>query len=91
MDGTTAMLDFALKDGLFAALFVSLYFYQLKESRRAQDDAKGREDRLMGFMDELGTQFETLAKQYERISSDVHEIKGELKDVRAVQKRREGE
>lgn len=81
MDGT-ALFDFALKDGIFAALFVSLYLYQLRESRRLQDDAKNRENRLMGFMDSLSEQFEALARQYEKLSVDVTAIKDEIKDAR---------
>jgi hypothetical protein len=66
------LIDAALKDGLWALLFVSLYLYQLK-------DAKTRENKLMKFIDEISAQFEKLARQYERLSSDVKTIKNDIK------------
>lgn len=72
----------AVGQGLWAVLFVSLYIYQLKESRRQMDEAKIREDKLMGFINDMGTQFETLARQYDSMSDDIREIKQELRDGR---------
>jgi chromosome segregation ATPase len=69
------ILDSAMQQGLWALLFVSLYLWQLKEARRTQDEARGREDKLMTFIDDISEQFAALAKQYERISEDVREIK----------------
>ncbi|KTS84422.1 hypothetical protein NS115_03550 [Paenibacillus jamilae] len=69
------LIDAALKDGLWAVLFVSLYLYQLK-------DAKTRENKLMNFIDEISAQFEALARQYERLSEDVRTIKDDIKSRR---------
>ncbi|MFS0841180.1 BhlA/UviB family holin-like peptide [Paenibacillus sp. 1P03SA] len=73
MDQT--IIDAALKDGLWAVLFVSLFLYNLKES-------KTRENKLMNFIDEISKQFEALAKQYERLSEDVRTIKDDIKSRR---------
>lgn len=71
----TTVFSYAFKEGLWAVLFVSLYYYQLRESRRLQDEAKAREDKLTEFMHDLTKQFEALAKQYEKIATDVNDVK----------------
>nr|WP_243237431.1 BhlA/UviB family holin-like peptide [Heliobacterium chlorum] len=73
------MISEALQQGLWAALFVSLYLYQLQEGRRHQTEAKGREDKLTAFLSEMSKQFEALARQYERLSEDVQDIKTEIR------------
>jgi chromosome segregation ATPase len=87
----TNLINAALKDGLWAALFISLYLYQLKESRRNQDDAQAREGKLMTFIDEISSQFEKLARQYERLSEDVREIKNDISERRAIKRKGEPE
>ncbi|WP_170292125.1 BhlA/UviB family holin-like peptide [Heliobacterium mobile] len=77
MDG---LLTEALSQGLWASLFVSLYLYQLQESRRLQAEARNREDRLTDFLKDISKQFEILAKQYERLSDDVQIIKSEIRE-----------
>ncbi|MBC9786451.1 hypothetical protein GJ688_13630 [Heliobacillus mobilis] len=77
MDG---LLAEALSQGLWATLFVSLYLYQLQESRRLQTEARGREDKLTDFLRDISKQFEILAKQYERLSDDVQIIKSEIRE-----------
>ncbi|MBC9785495.1 hypothetical protein H1S01_13385 [Heliobacterium chlorum] len=77
MDG---LLAEALSQGLWASLFVSLYLYQLQESRRLQAEARSREDRLTNFLKDISKQFEILAKQYERLSDDVQIIKSEIRE-----------
>ncbi|MCW2278749.1 BhlA/UviB family holin-like peptide [Heliophilum fasciatum] len=70
----------ALKQGVWAGLFVSLYVYQLQEGRRQQNESRGREDKLTAFLSEMSKQFESLARQYERLSDDVQEIKNEIRN-----------
>jgi hypothetical protein len=67
----------ALEQGLWAVLFVSLYFWQLKTS-------KSREDRLMDFIDKITEQFENLDKRTDKIASDVADIKQEIREGRKV-------
>jgi F0F1-type ATP synthase membrane subunit b/b' len=66
--------------GIFAVLFVSLFYYQLKESRRLLDKAETREDKLTGFLTDITKQFEKLANQYDGICEDLSEMKQELKE-----------
>lgn len=70
----------ALKEGLWAVLFVSLYLYQLR-------DSKTRENKLMKFIDEISVQFEKLAKQYDRLSDDVKAIKDGMKGRRTSRRK----
>lgn len=81
------LVNAALKDGLWALLFVSLYMYQLNESRRNQDEAKSRENKMMTFIDEISAQFEKLARQYEKLSEDVRTIKDDI-SARSENKRK---
>ncbi len=74
----TTLIGAALQQGLWAALFVSLYLYQLKSNGSQQDAAKGREDKLYTFITDITKQFEILAKQYEHMSEDIREIKTEI-------------
>ncbi|WP_092474325.1 BhlA/UviB family holin-like peptide [Desulfotruncus arcticus] len=69
------MFNYAFKEGLWAVLFVSLYYYQLRESRRLQDEAKQREDKLTAFIHDITKQFELLTEQYRKIADDVNDIK----------------
>ncbi|MZP28678.1 hypothetical protein GTO91_02955 [Heliobacterium undosum] len=74
------LISVALEQGLWAALFVSLYLYQLNDSRRLQSEAKVREDKLTDFLKDVSRQFEVLAKQYEKLSCDVQEIKIDIRE-----------
>lgn len=69
------LFNYAFKEGVWAVLFVSLYYYQLKESRRLQEDAKQREDKLTAFIHDITKQFEGLTEQYQRMANDVNDIK----------------
>lgn len=69
------ILKAALEQGLWAVLFVSLYFWQLKTSQN-------REERLMNFITKITDQFESLDKRTDKIASDVAEIKQEIRDGR---------
>lgn len=64
----------ASKEGLFAVMFVTLFLYQIIDSRK-------REERLMKFIDSMSVQFESLAKQYEKLAEDVDEIRKDMKDI----------
>lgn len=86
-----SLINAALKDGLWAALFISLYLYQLRESQRYQEDAQAREGKLMVFIEQISAQFEKLARQYERLSEDVREIKIDISERRAIKRKEEPE
>lgn len=63
------------QQGVWAALFIFLFLYQPKESRRQQEECRSREDKLVNFINDMSKNFETLGKQYEHLSGDVQEIK----------------
>ena len=66
----------AVEQGIWAIMFVSLFFYQLKES-------KHREERLMAFIDDIAQQFKILDSRTTKISCDLDDIKKQLKGRRA--------
>lgn len=65
------LIQMASKDGIWAVLFVSLFVYQLKESKQ-------RETRLMNFIDQISKHIEGLVGKYEKMSNDIEDIKDEL-------------
>lgn len=65
------LTQLASKEGLFAVMFVTLFVYQIVDSRK-------REERLMSFIEDISKQFESLAKQYEKLAEDVDDIKIEV-------------
>ncbi len=65
------LIEFGLKDGLFAGMFVWLLLHQIRTAQR-------REDKLYGFLDEMKSQFAKLVGSYEHLSKDVGEIRDEL-------------
>lgn len=65
------MMEFGLKDGIFAGMFIWLFIYQLKSSTK-------REDKLYKFLDDMKIEFAKLVGSYERLSEDVNEIRTEL-------------
>jgi len=50
MVGETEALRLAVTQGVFAVLFVILFFYVLRENSKRETVAGDREDRLMTFM-----------------------------------------
>jgi predicted nucleic acid-binding Zn-ribbon protein len=68
----------ALKEGFFAALFVGLLVWQMKEYRRLFNRADEREDKLISFLDKMKEEFAGLTRQYERLSDDVAELKNRI-------------
>lgn len=88
VDGS--LLKEATKQGLWAVLYVSLYIYTLRESRRREDklredyqelrqESRERENKLTVFINEISKQYERLATSLEVLSSDVDDIRDELK------------
>lgn len=67
------LIEFGLKDGLFAGMFVWLLVYVLKTS-------KAREDKLYSFLDDMKIQFTKLVGSYEGLSRDVADIKEKIED-----------
>jgi hypothetical protein len=65
------LLEFGIKDSIFAGLFIWLFVYVLKTT-------KAREDKLYSFLDEMKVQFARLVKNYESLSKDVSHIRKEL-------------
>jgi BhlA holin family len=64
-------LEFGLRDGIFAGMFVWLLIYVLNTSRE-------RENKLYNFLEDMKTEFAKLVGSYERLSNDVAEIREEL-------------
>lgn len=65
------LLEFGLKDGLFAGLFIWLLYHQMKT-------AHSREEKLYGFLDSMKEEFKKLVHSYENLSKDVKSIRIEL-------------
>jgi hypothetical protein len=65
------LLEFGLKDGVFAGITIWLLVYTLKTS-------SNREDKLYTFLDDMKVQFAKLVGNYESLSRDVTDIKEEL-------------
>ncbi|MCM3784303.1 BhlA/UviB family holin-like peptide [Neobacillus mesonae] len=61
----TALINAALKDGIFAVLFVALFLYQLREARRMSDEAKAREERIQTEAREREVRIQDEAKNRE--------------------------
>lgn len=70
-----ALLDFGLKDSLFAALFIFLLIHQMRTAQQ-------REDKLYSFLDEMKIEFSKLVGSYQSLSKDVNEIRDELHEIR---------
>ena len=64
-------LEFGIKEGLFAGMFIWLFLHQLRTSQ-------AREDKLFNFLDEMKIEFGKLVGSYESLSKDVSDIKTEL-------------
>lgn len=75
-------LEFGLKEGLFAGMFIWLFLHHMKTSSAREDKqaktSEAREDKLFAFLDEMKVEFAKLVGSYEAISKDVSEIKQEL-------------
>ncbi|MDF2010187.1 BhlA/UviB family holin-like peptide [Priestia megaterium] len=67
------LLNFGLKDGLFAGLFVWLLLHQMRTSQK-------REDKLYNFLDDMKIEFAKLVGSYEKLSTDVNDIRQQLNE-----------
>lgn len=74
----TSLFELAGSQGVWAAMFIFLFLYQLKENKSAREEARGREDKLVNFINEMSKNFERLAAQYARLAEDVDFIKVEV-------------
>jgi len=88
--GGDVLLAEATRQGLWAVLYVSLFVYTLKESKRREErlrndynelreESRERENKLTAFILEITKQYERLATGVEKLSIDVDDIKEELK------------
>jgi hypothetical protein len=66
-----ALLDFGMKEGLFAALFIWLLYSTMKRSEE-------REDKLYSFLDGMKDEFAKLVESYASLADDVAEIRDDL-------------
>lgn len=67
------LLEFGLKDGIFAGLFVWLLLHQMRTSQK-------REDKLYNFLDDMKVEFAKLVGSYEKLSTDVNDIREQLNE-----------
>ncbi len=67
MDVNT-LVEMVMGQGVFAALFIWLFFTYQKESRE-------REERLMSIVDTQGERLEKISATLEKIADDLQEVK----------------
>jgi uncharacterized membrane protein len=67
----TILMEFGIKEGVFALLFIWLFIHQLKTSST-------REEKLFNFLGDMKVEFSKLVGTYETLSRDVTDIKVEL-------------
>ncbi len=60
-----AIIEMVMGQGVFAALFIWLFFTYQKESRE-------REDRLMSIVDSQAERLEKISQTLEKIADDIH-------------------
>lgn len=98
----TALINAALKDGIFAVLFVALFLYQLREARRMMDDAKLREERMQteardremriqveakGREDRLMSLAEDLTSRFETLAGQYETLALDVHEIKSVVRR----
>lgn len=71
----STLVEMANTQGIWAALFIFLFMYQLRENKTSRDESKLREDKLITFINDISKNFEKLAAQYGRLTEDVDYIK----------------
>lgn len=72
------LFQIATSQGVWAAMFIFLFIYQLRESKTTRDEARVREDKLVTFITDMSKNFENLAAEYCRLATDVDYIKVEV-------------
>jgi BhlA holin family len=65
------LMQFGLKDGVFAGLFIWLLLRQMKHSEM-------REEKLYNFLEDMKREFAKLVGSYERLANDVAEIRDDI-------------
>ena len=73
-----SLFEIATSQGLWAALFIFMLVYQLRENKVGREESRGREDKLINFINEISKNFEKLAEDYSRLAVDVDYIKVEV-------------
>ena len=63
------LVEMVMGQGVFAALFIWLFFTYQKESRE-------REERLMSIVDSQAERLEKISSTLEKIADDLQEVKG---------------
>lgn len=63
-----AIIEMVMGQGIFAALFIWLFFTYQKESRE-------REERLMSIVDSQSERLEKISATLEKIADDLNEVK----------------
>lgn len=87
------MLAEAAKQGLWAILYVSLFAYTLRESRRQQDVAKEREDNLRKEYHMLREEsrdrenkltdfIHNISRQFERLATQYEKIAEDVQEIK---------
>lgn len=88
--GETELLKIAAEKGIWAVLFITLFLYQLRDSRnreaeskldaqRREEKCEARENKLTEFLDGMHRQLEGLVRNYDKLEEDVKEIKDDLR------------
>ena len=72
------LFQIATSQGVWAALFIFLFIYQLRDSKISREESRQREDKLVTFINEMSKNFENLAAEYCRLATDVDYIKVEI-------------
>lgn len=91
--GGNVLLAEAAKQGLWAILYVTLFVYTLRESRRQQEIGKEREDRLRNEYHELRNEsrerenkltmfINDITKQYERLATGVERLTLDVDEIK---------
>jgi len=80
------ILTAALKEGLFAVLFVGLLYYVLKESAKREDklmeESKRREDVILQTLTKIEGHLGALSQAYKNISEYLYEATINDKEVK---------
>lgn len=72
------LMDFGLREGIFAVLFIYLLHSERKNTLEREAAAQVREDKLYDFLSEMRVEFTKLVDNYESIAQDVSDIRDRL-------------
>ncbi|WP_028978083.1 BhlA/UviB family holin-like peptide [Sporolactobacillus terrae] len=90
---TDLLITEATKQGLWAILYITLYFYTLREGRRQQTISATREDQLRDEASMLRKEcldreakltnfIDNMAKQFERLATQYERIAADVQEIR---------